>query len=565
MTDQEIARQATLLPIDRIAERLGIPSADLELFGKFKAKIPLEYTKGGGDQPRVDQPRVVQARGSLVLVSAISPTPAGEGKTTCTLGLLDGLNRIGVRAVAALREPSLGPVFGIKGGATGGGRAQAAPMEDINLHFTGDIYAVERAHNLLAALVDNALHFGTAPGGLDARSVLFRRVIDLNDRSLRKVTLGLGGKPNGVPRESGFDITAASELMAILCLSKDAADLQARLDRICLGKGKEGPVLAGQLGGTGALAALLRDALKPNLVQSLEGNPVIMHGGPFANIAQGTNSLLATYTALNHSDVTVTEAGFGFDLGGEKFIDIKCRNGGIFPDALVLVATLRALRYHGGQSLKQLTEPDAEALKRGLENLRQHITNAGHFGLVPLVALNRFGTDTDEEIRIVQEECRGWGVDAVVCDAWALGGQGAEALAHAVMHRLQDPPPPPRFLYETSAPLLDKINTLATRYYGASEVVLSPQAADQLAYFEQHLGRDLLVCMAKTQKSISDNPELLGAPSDYTFRIQEVQISAGAGFIVPIAGEMMRMPGLPKVPAANHIHIDPQGQIHGLF
>ncbi|MBM3930538.1 MAG: formate--tetrahydrofolate ligase, partial [Sphingomonadales bacterium] len=484
---------------------------------------------------------------------------------TCTLGLLDGLNRIGVRAVAALREPSLGPVFGIKGGATGGGRAQAAPMEDINLHFTGDIYAVERAHNLLAALVDNALHFGTAPGGLDARSVLFRRVIDLNDRSLRKVTLGLGGKANGVPRESGFDITAASELMAILCLSKDAADLQARLDRICLGKGKEGPVLAGQLGGTGALAALLRDALKPNLVQSLEGNPVIMHGGPFANIAQGTNSLLATYTALNHSDVTVTEAGFGFDLGGEKFIDIKCRNGGIFPDALVLVATLRALRYHGGQSLKQLTEPDAEALKRGLENLRQHITNAGHFGLVPLVALNRFGTDTDEEIRIVQEECRGWGVDAVVCDAWALGGQGAEALAHAVMHRLQGPPPPPRFLYETSAPLLDKINTLATRYYGASEVVLSPQAADQLAYFEQHLGRDLLVCMAKTQKSISDDPELLGAPRDYTFRIQEVQISAGAGFIVPIAGEMMRMPGLPKVPAANHIHIDAQGQINGLF
>ncbi|MFM8787580.1 MAG: formate--tetrahydrofolate ligase, partial [Bacteroidota bacterium] len=560
MTDQEIARQATLLPIDRIAERLGIPSSDLEHYGKFKAKIPLEYTKGGGDQLRVEQPR-----GRLVLVSAISPTPAGEGKTTCTLGLLDGLNRIGVRAVAALREPSLGPVFGIKGGATGGGRAQAAPMEDINLHFTGDIYAVERAHNLLAALVDNALHFGTAPGGMDARSVLFRRVIDLNDRSLRKVTLGLGGKANGVPRESGFDITAASELMAILCLSKDAADLQARLDRICLGKGKEGPVLAGQLGGTGALAALLRAALKPNLVQSLEGNPVIMHGGPFANIAQGTNSLLATYTALNHSDVTVTEAGFGFDLGGEKFIDIKCRNGGIFPDALVLVATLRALRYHGGQSLKQLTEPDAEALKRGLENLRKHITNAGHFGLVPLVALNRFGTDTDEEIRIVQEECRGWGVDAVVCDAWALGGQGAEALAHAVMHRLQDPPPPPRFLYENTAPLLDKINTLATRYYGASEVVLSPQAADQLAYFEQHLGRDLLVCMAKTQKSISDNPELLGAPSDYTFRIQEVQISAGAGFIVPIAGEMMRMPGLPKVPAANHIHIDPQGQIHGLF
>lgn len=555
MTDQEIARQTTLLHVDRIAERLGIPPEALEHYGKFKAKIPLEYTKAEMGRPR----------GRLVLVSAMSPTPAGEGKTTCTLGLLDGLNRIGVRAAAALREPSLGPVFGIKGGATGGGRAQAAPMEDINLHFTGDIYAVERAHNLLAALLDNALHFGTAPGRLDARSVLFRRVMDLNDRSLRQVTLGLGGKANGVPRESGFDITAASELMAILCLSKDAADLQARLDRILLGRGADGPVLAGDLGGTGALAALLRDALKPNLVQSLEGNPVLMHGGPFANIAQGTNSLLATYTALNHSDVTVTEAGFGFDLGGEKFIDIKCRNGGLFPDALVLVATLRAIRYHGGQSLKQLAEPNAEALLKGLSNLQKHITNAALFGLVPVVALNRFGTDTDEEIRIVQEHCRGWGVAAVVCDAWALGGQGAEALAHAVMHRLQGPPPPPRFLYEADAPLADKIHTLATRFYGASEVLLSPKAADQLAYFEASLGRNLLVCMAKTQKSFSDNPELLGAPTDYTFRIQDVQISAGAGFVVPIAGEMMRMPGLPKVPAANQIRLDEQGQITGLF
>jgi formate--tetrahydrofolate ligase len=560
MTDQEIARQTKLLHVDRIAERLGIPPEALEHYGKFKAKIPLEYTKAGGAPSRVDQ-----TRGRLVLVSAMSPTPAGEGKTTCTLGLLDGLNRIGVRAAAALREPSLGPVFGIKGGATGGGRAQAAPMEDINLHFTGDIYAVERAHNLLAALLDNALHFGTAPGRLDARSVLFRRVMDLNDRSLRQVTLGLGGKANGVPRESGFDITAASELMAILCLSKDAADLQARLDRILLGKGADGPVLAGDLGGTGALAALLRDALKPNLVQSLEGNPVLMHGGPFANIAQGTNSLLATYTALNHSDVTVTEAGFGFDLGGEKFIDIKARNGGLFPDALVLVATLRAIRYHGGQSLKQLTEPNTEALVKGLSNLQKHVANAGLFGLVPVVALNRFGTDTDEEIRIVQEHCRGWGVDAVVCDAWSLGGQGAESLAHAVMHRLQGPPPPPRFLYEADAPLADKIHILATRFYGASEVLLSSKAADQLAYFEASLGRNLLVCMAKTQKSFSDNPELLGAPSGFPFRIQEVQISAGAGFVIPIAGEMMRMPGLPKVPAANHIHIDSQGQINGLF
>lgn len=553
MTDQEIARQAPIRPIHEIAERLKIPTDSLDLYGRYKAKIPLDYTKNDGP------------KGKLVLVSAMNPTPPGEGKTTCTIGLLDGLNTLGVRASAALREPSLGPVFGMKGGATGGGRAQAIPMEDINLHFTGDIYAIERAHNLLAAIIDNALHFGTAPGGLDARSVLFRRVIDLNDRALRFVNVGLGGKTNGVPRETGFDITAASEIMAIVCLSRDVQDLQSRLDRILVGQGKGRPVLAGELGVTGALAALLRDAIRPNLVQSLEGNPILMHGGPFANIAQGTNSLLATYASMNLSEVTVTEAGFGFDLGGEKFIDLKCRQGGIYPDAVVLVATLRALRYHGGQPLKSITQADPEALRRGTENLKRHVENARLFGFDPVVAINRFHLDTPDEIRLLQEVCGDWGIRAVVCDAWALGGEGAVELASVVRERLQGPAPEQKFLYEADAPLVDKINRLATTYYGAAEVSMSQLATTRLAYFEEHLGRNLLVCMAKTQKSISDDPTLLGAPSGYNFHIHDVHISSGAGYIVPLAGEMMRMPGLPKEPAAHHIRVNESGLISGLF
>jgi formate--tetrahydrofolate ligase len=553
MTDQEIARQAPIRPIHEIAERLKIPTDSLDLYGRYKAKIPLDYTKNDGP------------KGKLVLVSAMNPTPPGEGKTTCTIGLLDGLNTLGVRASAALREPSLGPVFGMKGGATGGGRAQAIPMEDINLHFTGDIYAIERAHNLLAAIIDNALHFGTAPGGLDARSVLFRRVIDLNDRALRFVNVGLGGKTNGVPRETGFDITAASEIMAIVCLSRDVQDLQSRLDRILVGQGKGRPVLAGELGVTGALAALLRDAIRPNLVQSLEGNPILMHGGPFANIAQGTNSLLATYASMNLSEVTVTEAGFGFDLGGEKFIDLKCRQGGIYPDAVVLVATLRALRYHGGQPLKSITQADPEALRRGTENLKRHVENARLFGFDPVVAINRFHLDTPDEIRLLQEVCGDWGIRAVVCDAWALGGEGAVELASVVRERLQGPAPEQKFLYEADAPLVDKINRLATTYYGAAEVSMSQLATTRLAYFEEHLGRNLLVCMAKTQKSISDDPALLGAPSGYNFHIHDVHISSGAGYIVPLAGEMMRMPGLPKEPAAHHIRVNESGLISGLF
>jgi formate--tetrahydrofolate ligase len=553
MTDQEIARQAPIRPIHEIAERLKMPTDSLDLYGRYKAKIPLDYTKNDG------------LKGKLVLVSAMNPTPPGEGKTTCTIGLLDGLNKLGVRASAALREPSLGPVFGMKGGATGGGQAQAIPMEDINLHFTGDIYAIERAHNLLAAIIDNALHFGTAPGGLDARSVMYRRVIDLNDRALRYVNVGMGGKANGVPRETGFDITAASEIMAIVCLARDVQDLQSRLDRILVGQGKGRPVLAGELGVTGALAALLRDAIRPNLVQSLEGNPILMHGGPFANIAQGTNSLLATYASMNLSEVTVTEAGFGFDLGGEKFIDLKCRQGGIYPDAVVLVATLRALRYHGGQPLKSITQPDADALMKGMSNLKRHVENARLFDFDPVVAINRFHLDTPDEIRLLQEVCGDWGIRAVVCDAWAQGGEGAVELASVVRERLQGPAPQQKFLYEADTPLVDKINRLATTYYGAAEVSMSQLATTRLAYFEEHLGRNLLVCMAKTQKSISDDPTLLGAPSGYTFHIHDVHISAGAGYVVPLAGEMMRMPGLPKEPAALHMGLDADGQIFGLF
>lgn len=553
MTDIEIARSSPIRPIGEIAEKLGINAQHLEPYGHYKAKIPLEYASANSP------------KGKLVLVSAMSPTPPGEGKTTCTIGLLDGLNHIGVKAAAALREPSLGPVFGIKGGATGGGRAQAIPMEDINLHFTGDIYAVERAHNLLAAVIDNYLHFGNAPKGLDARSVFFKRVMDMNDRSLRHINIGLGGKTNGFPRESGFDITAASEIMAIMCLSKDLNDLQARIDRIFIGKGKEGAVFAKDLGVTGALAVLLKSAVQPNLVQSLEGNPIFMHGGPFANIAQGTNSLLATYAAMNLSEVTVTEAGFGFDLGGEKFIDIKCRQGGIYPDAVVLVATLRAIRYHGGQSLKEISQANEEALRKGFQNLRHHIKNARLFGFNPVVALNRFHTDTEHELQLAKALCAQMGATAVVCNAWAAGGAGATDLAHEVLAQLDKGPQEKKFLYGEDRKLSNKIDILATHYYGANEVNYSKLAIEKLKYFEETIGTHLLVCMAKTQKSISDDPQRLGSPEDYVFHVQDVEISAGAGFIVPLAGEMMRMPGLPKEPGALGMRLNENGEIEGLF
>jgi len=552
MTDIEIARKAQALPIVEIAAKLGISSEELEVYGKYKAKIPLNY---GQEQPK---------KGKLVLVSAVSPTPAGEGKTTCTIGLLDGLAKIGKKAAAALREPSLGPVFGMKGGATGGGYAQALPMEDINLHFTGDIYAVERAHNLLAALLDNHLHHKLSPE-IDLRQLFFKRVIDMNDRALRQTTIALGGKANGFPRESGFDITAASEIMAILCLANGYEDLTERVGNIVLGQGKEGLIRAKDIKAQGAMTALLRDALKPNLVQSLEGNPILMHGGPFANIAQGTNSLLATKAAMNLADITVTEAGFGFDLGGEKFIDIKCRVGGIFPDALVLVATIRALKYHGGLGLKELDKTDLEALRKGFSNLKHHIGNALKFGLQPIVAINHFVSDSDEEVKLLQQLCKDEGVEAVVSKAWAQGGAGAIELAEAVSRVLETTSTHPKFLYETEAGLEDKIRSIATSYYGANDIELSSQAKRKLQLFESYLGKSLLVCMAKTQKSISDDPARLGSPADYAFKINDVELSAGAGFIVPIAGEMMRMPGLPVGPAAHDIFVDAQGNIQGLF
>jgi formate--tetrahydrofolate ligase len=553
MTDLEIARTVEPKPINEIAGRLGISESQLYHFGPHKAKIPLDLCQHPG------------SKGKLVLVSAISPTPAGEGKTTCTVGLLDGLNKIGRKASAALREPSLGPVFGIKGGATGGGYAQAIPMEDINLHFTGDIYAVERAHNLLSALIDNHIQHGQNGPDIDPRSLLFKRVMDMNDRALRNITIGLGGRLNGVPRETGFDITAASELMAILCLSTDYKDLKDRLGRVLLSLDKNGAVKAGDLGFEGSAAALLKDALRPNLVQSLEGNPIFMHGGPFANIAQGTNTLLATYASMNLSEITITEAGFGFDLGGEKFIDIKCRSGNIFPNALVLVATIRALKYHGGKPLAELKSEDLTALKEGFANLRHHIANAKHFGLEPIIAINKFVSDTDNEVELLKQLCETEKVDCAVSDAWEKGGEGAIELARLVANKVDGPAPEKKFLYAADAPYKEKIEILARKYYGASDVEYSSKALRKIKHLEEHIGSDLLVCMAKTQKSISDDPKRLGSPSDYTFRISDVEVSAGAGFMVPLAGDMMRMPGLPSKPSALGINLSDDGEISGLF
>ncbi|MDX2134479.1 MAG: formate--tetrahydrofolate ligase [Saprospiraceae bacterium] len=556
MTDLDIARSVTPLPIADIAALRGIPADVLEPYGRFKAKLPHSLLPAPG-----------QPLGKLILVSAISPTPAGEGKTTVTIGLTDALNRIGKKAGAALREPSLGPVFGIKGGATGGGYAQVIPMEDINLHFTGDITAVERAHNLLAALIDNRLHFPEPGPVIDPRTVLWKRVMDLSDRSLRRVTIGLGGPGNGVPRETGFDIAVASEVMAILCLTQSIPELKERLGRILIGFGPGGktPVYAGDLQAAGAMAALLKDALQPNLVQTLERNPAILHGGPFANIAQGTNSILATRMALGMNDYVVTEAGFGFDLGGEKFIDIKCREAGFFPHAVVLVATVRALKYHGGAKLSDLKTENLDALRAGFVNLARHVANVRQFGIAPFVAINRFAGDTEAELALLQALCADQDTPAFVCEVWARGGAGAEHLAEAVAQAADASNAQPRFLYEREWPVEKKIETLATEYYGAGEVDYSPAARMALKRIKD-LGLDhLLVCMAKTQKSISDNPRLLGAPSGYTFTVNDIEIAAGAGFVVPIAGEMLRMPGLPVHPAAEGMDLDAEGRITGLF
>ena len=555
MSDIAIAHAATLRPIKEIAAALSLDEGELIPFGHYKAKLPLTLIN-----------REQAAASRLILVTAMSPTPAGEGKTTVSIGLSQGLNRIGKSSVVVLREPSLGPVFGIKGGAAGGGYSQVLPMEDINLHFTGDFSAIEKAHNLLAALIDNAIQARNNPLQIDARTVLWKRVTDMNDRALRKIVIGLGGTANGVPRESGFDITAASEIMAILCLAEDRADLKRRLGSIFIGYtlAKE-PVYARDLDAEGAMAALLKDALQPNLVQTIEGGPAIIHGGPFANIAQGTNSVIATRMGMTLSDYVVTEAGFGADLGAEKFFNIKCVSAGLKPRAVVLVATLRALKHHGGAARDALTDPDIEALKRGLPNLEKHIENVTRFGLNPVVAINAFASDTEEERQVVQDRCRELGVRAVVADVWGQGGRGAEELARVVAETADATGDAFRPLYDWSWPVREKIATVAREVYGADHVEYGGEALKALKRIEALGLSGLPVCMAKTQYSFSDTPGLLGRPEGFTLMVRDIEIAAGAGFLIPITGQMMRMPGLPAAPAAGQIDINEDGEISGLF
>lgn len=554
-SDIEIAQSITPQHINKIAQKLGIHEDDLQLYGKFKAKLPLDL---------INEDRVKQCK--LILVSAISPTPAGEGKTTTSIGLAEGLNKIGKKTTVVLREPSLGPAFGIKGGATGGGWSQVLPMEDINLHFTGDFSAVEKAHNLLAALIDNNIQNKKFSLGIDPRTIAWKRVMDMNDRSLRKITIGLGGTGNGIPRETGFDITAASEIMAILCLSKDPEDLKRRMGNIFIGTTLDRkPIFAKDLKAEGAMAALLKDAIKPNLVQTIEGNPAIIHGGPFANIAQGTNTIIATKMGMSLSDYVVTEAGFGFDLGAEKFLDIKCRTAGLSPNAVVIVATVRALKYHGGQSLKTLGEVNPKAVEKGCANLEKHLENAKSFGLPVVVAINRFDKDSDEELAVIKNKCEALGAEAVFSEVWAKGGNGAIELATKVAEKADHWNTPFIPVYEWDWKLEDKIEAIATKVYGAGRVEYSGDAKADIKRINSLGFGSLPVCMAKTQKSLSDNPDLIGRPRDFTLTVREIELAAGAGFVVPITGEMMRMPGLPDTPAAELIDIDINGNIKGLF
>jgi formate--tetrahydrofolate ligase len=542
-------------PIVDIAARLGLAADEISPYGRFKAKLPLG---------RIDLARA--ARAKLILVSAVTPTPAGEGKTTTSIGLADGLARLGKRAVAVLREPSLGPVFGMKGGATGGGRARLIPHADINLQFNGDFSAVENAHNLLAAMVDNHVHSRKSKLDLDPLTVRWKRVVDMNDRSLRRIVVGLGGSGNGVPRESGFDITAASEVMAILCLAQSVADLKERLGKIFIGFSRsKTPIFARDLNAPGAMAALLREAILPNLVQTLEGTPAILHGGPFGNIAQGTNSVLATQLGLSLADWVVTEAGFGFDLGGEKFLDLKCRSSGLWPDALVLVATVRALKYQGGVPAKELTNPAEEAIRRGFVNLAKHLENARYFGLAPVVVINRFTTDHDDEIKLVSELCAEHGAAAVASDHFAHGGEGAMQAAEAVVAAAEGSTRTPKFAYPLSASVEAKIEAIAHGLYGAGEIILTPKARADLKTITELGLSSLPICMAKTQYSFSEQPGLLGRPEGFKLTVREIEIAAGAGFLIPICGDIMRMPGLPDVPAAEHIDLDEHGEVTGLF
>ena len=555
MTDQDIAKQIQLKDIRLIAKKLGLNEDDIEMYGKYKAKLP---------QSKIDQSKVSQS--NLILVTAISPTPAGEGKTTMSIGLSEGLNRIGKQTTVVLREPSLGPVFGIKGGATGGGYSQVLPMEDINLHFTGDFSAIEKAHNLLSAVLDNNIQSKTNSLGIDPRTVTWKRVMDMNDRSLRNIVVGLGGPTSGIPRETGFDITAASEIMAILCLSNDLADLKRRLGNIFIGYTfKKEPIFCKDLKAEGAMAALLKEAIKPNLVQTIEGNPAIIHGGPFANIAQGTNSVIATRMGMTFSEYTVTEAGFGSDLGAEKFLDIKCQSAGLSPKAVVITTTIRALKYHGGADLKSLTDENVDALKKGIPNLEKHLENIGQFNLTPVIAINRFVSDTEAEIQAIIDFAKQNNIRIAVAEVWAKGGEGALDLAQHVVDIVKSGESEFKALYDWDLSVKDKIKTIASKIYGASQVDYSVKAKKNLKTITS-LGMDNLpICMAKTQKSLSDDPKIIGRPEGFTITIREIEIAAGAGFLIPITGDMMRMPGLPTHPASEKINIDNDGVISGLF
>ena len=558
LSDIEIAQKNTMKPVQEIASSLGLSANDFDLYGTYKAKLTLpavmELQKKARSNPA-----------KLVLVTAITPTPAGEGKSTVSVGLGDGLNRIGKKTVIALREPSLGPCFGVKGGACGGGYAQIVPMEDINLHFTGDIHAVSITTNLIASIIDNHIQQGNQLN-LDPRTISWKRCVDLNDRALRKVIVGLGGRTDGVPREDGFTIAVASEIMAILCLSRSIPELKERLGNIVIGSTYDGRMVQfKELNAVGACAALMKDAIRPNLVQTLEKNPAFVHGGPFANIAHGCNSLNATFSALALGDYVITEAGFAADLGAEKFLDIKCRLGGLTPSAVVVVATIRALKMHGGVEKANLSQPNVEAVEKGFENLKVHLENLAQFGLPTVVAVNQFVSDTQEEIDCLQSLCKKSGAQAVLCQVWEKGGEGGQELAHAVVEICEKNEGKFTFLYPDELPLTEKIEVLAKKLYRAKAVDISPTALKKLQKFQEAGYGHLPICMAKTQNSISHNAAWRGAPSDYTFPVRDVQLYAGAGFVVALAGDIMTMPGLPKIPAACSIDVDDMGNISGLF
>jgi len=553
-SDLEIAQSANIKHIKEIAKQINVSNDDLEYYGKYKAKLPLHL---------IDEEKIKKAK--LILVSAINPTPAGEGKTTVSIGLNDGLNYIGKKSMVVLREPSLGPVFGIKGGAAGGGYSQVIPMEDINLHFTGDFSAIEKANNLLAALIDNNIQNKENNLNIDPRTIVWKRVMDMNDRALRKITIGLGGTANGIPREDGFNITPASEVMAILCMSNSIADLKTRLGNIFIGfTFDKKPVFARDLKAEGAMALLLKDAIKPNVVQSLEGNAAIIHGGPFANIAQGTNTILATKMGLSLADYVVTEAGFGADLGAEKFMNIKCGYGNLKPDSVVIVATVRALRHHGGAKKEAYNTPDLDLVQKGFQNLSKHIENIKKFGITPVVAINHFYSDSNEELNYIQSECEKMGVKAVVSYGFTQGGKGTSELAKAVVENIESGKNNFKKLYDWNLKITEKIACIAQEIYGANGVEYSAKAKSQLKDIEKLNMQHLPICMAKTQKSLSDDEKKIGRPTDFTINVREFEFAAGAGFIVPILGDIMRMPGLPNIPASEAMDIDENGKIKGL-